>query len=102
MAGQPAVGRDWILKVQEALHETNTKYPFLAYGTDWLPLGIFVIAIAFVGALRDPVRQHLAVHFGMIACILVVPYALLLRALRGFPLGWRSSTVLRCGWVHSL
>ncbi len=80
---------DWILKVREALHETNTKYPFLAYGTDWLAFGHFVIAIAFVGALRDPVRNIWLFHFGMIACILVVPYALLCGALRGIPLGWR-------------
>ena len=24
----------WILKVREGLHETNGKYPFMAYGTD--------------------------------------------------------------------
>ncbi len=44
----------WILKVREALNDTYAKYPFIAYGTDWLAFGHFVIAIAFVGALRDP------------------------------------------------
>src|SRR5262245_2869756 len=44
----------WILRVRDALRATNLAYPFLAYGTDWLAFGHFAIAIAFVGALRDP------------------------------------------------
>jgi hypothetical protein len=79
----------WLLKVREALHDTDTKYPFLAYGTDWLAFGHFVIAIAFIGALRDPVRNAWLFTFGMIACALVVPYAFVFGALRGIPLGWR-------------
>jgi len=47
----------WLVKVQSALHDTTAKYPFMAYGTDWLAFGHFVIALAFVGALRDPVRN---------------------------------------------
>src|SRR4051812_36523462 len=57
----------WILKVREGLHETNGKYPFMAYGTDWLAFGHFVIAVAFIGALRDPVRNVWLFSFGMIA-----------------------------------
>ena len=79
----------WILKVREALHETNTKYPFITYGFDWLAFGHYVIAIAFVGALRDPVRNIWLFQFGMIACIMVVPYALLFGGLRGIPIYWR-------------
>ena len=47
----------------------------LFYSTDWLAFGHFVIAIAFVGALRDPVRNRWLFDFGLIACVLVVPYA---------------------------
>jgi len=32
-------------------------YPFIAYGTDWLAFAHFVIAIAFIGPWRDPVRN---------------------------------------------
>lgn len=79
----------WLLKVRDALHETNTKYPFIAYGTDWLAFGHFVVALAFVGALRDPLRNIWLYPFGMMACVLVVPYALVFGALRGIPIGWR-------------
>jgi hypothetical protein len=79
----------WILKVQSGLRETNAKYPFMAYGTDWLAFGHFVIAIAFFGALRDPVRNIWLFEFGMIASALVIPYALFFGAWRGIPFYWR-------------
>lgn len=79
----------WLCSVQNALLQTREQHPFLFYGTDWLAFGHFVIAIAFVGALRDPVRNVWLFHFGMIACVLVVPYALVMGALRGIPLWWR-------------
>ena len=78
-----------MLKVRDALIETNAKYPFIAYGTDWLAFAHFVIAFAFVGPLRDPVKNIWVIEFGMIACLLVVPFALTMGAVRGIPLGWR-------------
>lgn len=87
---QPNSGlAQWILKVREALHETVAKYPFMAYGTDWLAFGHFVIAIAFLGALRDPVRSRWLFDFGLIGCVLVIPYALVFGALRAIPFWWR-------------
>lgn len=80
---------NWILRVRDALHETNAKFPFLAYGTDWLAFGHLVIAVAFIGALRDPVRNRWLFDFGLIACALVVPWALACGEARGIPLGWR-------------
>ncbi len=79
----------WIGHVYQALHATNTHYPFLSYGYDWLAFGHVVIAIAFVGALRDPVRNRWLFDFGMIACVLIIPWALGFGSLRGIPLGWR-------------
>jgi hypothetical protein len=79
----------WLLRVREALRDTNAKYPFIAYGTDWLAFGHFVIAIGFVGALRDPVRNIWLFQFGMIACVLLVPYAFVFGGLRGIPIPWR-------------
>src|SRR5258708_34956825 len=67
----------WIVRVRDALRATNAAYPFMAYGTDWLAFGHFMIAVAFIGALRDPVRNVWLFTFGMIACVLVVPYALI-------------------------
>lgn len=79
----------WMEKVRDALHHVNANHPFLFYGTDWLAFGHFVIAIAFVGALRDPVRNRWLFRFGMIACVLVIPYAWVFGAFRGIPVWWR-------------
>jgi len=79
----------WLWRVKTAMHEINARYPFIGYGGDWLAFGHFVIAIAFVGALRDPVKNVWLFEFGLIACALVVPYALTFGAIRGIPLWWR-------------
>ena len=79
----------WLTTVQDALINTNRRYPFLAYGTDWLAFAHFVIALAFIGPWRDPVRNKWVVSFGLVACAGVVPLALLAGAARGVPLGWR-------------
>jgi len=79
----------WISQVQTALNQTASRFPFLFYGTDWLAFGHFVIAIAFIGALRDPIRNSWLFTFGMLSCALIVPYALILGALRGIPFWWR-------------
>jgi hypothetical protein len=89
-SSSPAAGAaGWLLKVRTALTDTEIRQPFLFYGTDWLAFGHFVIALAFIGALRDPVRNRWLFDFGLLACALVVPYALLLGGIRGIPLWWR-------------
>jgi hypothetical protein len=80
---------DWILEVRGGVDYNAIHYPFMAYGTDWLAFAHIVIAINFVGAWRDPVRNIWAFDFGLIACALVVPLALICGPLRGIPLGWR-------------
>ncbi len=79
----------WLARVQTALHGVNDQYPFLFYGTDWLAFGHFVIAIVFIGALRDPVRNRWLFNFGMISCVLVIPYAFIFGGIRGIPVWWR-------------
>lgn len=79
----------WILRVRDALIETNGRYPFLAYGTDWLAFAHLVIAIAFIGPLRDPVRNVWVVDFGLIACAAVIPLAMIAGHVRDIPIGWR-------------
>ena len=79
----------WLLTAREALLDVSAKYPLLFYGTDWLAFGHFVIALAFVGALRDPVRNRWLFDFGLIACVAVIPFALGFGALRGIPFWWR-------------
>ncbi len=79
----------WIVKVRDALDDTYAKYPFFGYGFDWLAFGHFAIAIAFIGALLDPVRNRWLYLFGMITCVLVIPYAMIFGGLRGIPFYWR-------------
>jgi len=79
----------WIETVHQAISAVTRDYPLLRYGTDWLAFAHIVIAIAFIGPLRDPVRNIWVVEFGLIACVLVVPMALVFGPIRGIPLFWR-------------
>lgn len=79
----------WLIQIRDALNQTQATYPFLFYGTDWLAFGHFVVAIAFIGAFRDPVRNRWLFDFGLIACVLVVPYAFVFGGIRGIPIWWR-------------
>jgi hypothetical protein len=79
----------WLDRVHTALQANSVNYPFLAYGTDWLAFAHLVLAIAFLGPLRDPVRNKWVLQFGVIACIAVIPLALIAGPLRGIPLPWR-------------
>lgn len=80
----------WILKVQDALAQVDRDCPFLPYGTDWLAFAHLVIAVAFIGPWRDPVRNVWVIDFGLIACLAVIPLALIAGHFRGIPLWWRA------------
>jgi hypothetical protein len=79
----------WIKKVYIAIFHTNKQYPFLAYGYDWLAFAHFVLAILFIGPLKDPVRNKWVIEFGMIACLLIIPFAFIAGHFRDIPVGWR-------------
>ena len=79
----------WIERVYLALSSTNARYPFLAYGTDWLAFAHLVLAAAFIGPYIDPVRNKWVITFGLIACAGVIPLALIAGVIRGIPLPWR-------------
>jgi hypothetical protein len=79
----------WIVAVRNALQETYARYPFIAYGTDWLAFAHLILGLLFIGPWRDPVRNTWVITFGLWACALVIPTALLCGAVRGIPFGWR-------------
>ena len=85
----PLTIQDWLSTIYRAVKTTNDKFPYLAYGTDWLAFAHIVIAIAFIGPLRDPVRNIWVIQFGMIACILVFPLALIAGPIRQIPFFWQ-------------
>lgn len=80
---------NWLTVVYAGVVESDSKYPFLAYGTDWLAFAHLIIALAFVGPLRDPIRNIWVIQFGIIACLAVFPLALIAGEVRGIPLFWR-------------
>ena len=85
----PAFISEWITRTYDAIHETNAKYPFMSYGTDWLAFAHLVIAVAFIGPLRDPVRNVWVLQFGMIACAMIFPLAFIAGPVRGIPFYWQ-------------
>ncbi|MFF7951636.1 hypothetical protein [Streptomyces griseorubiginosus] len=81
---------DWITRVRRGLDTADADYPFLLYGTDWLAFAHLVIAVAFYGPYRDPVRNIWVVEFGMIACAGIIPLALICGPVRGIPFWWSA------------
>jgi hypothetical protein len=79
----------WLAKVDEVLESTGSQYPFLAYGTDWLGFAHLIIALAFVGAWRDPVRNKWLFTFGLLNCAAVIPFAIFAGGARDIPFFWR-------------
>jgi hypothetical protein len=79
---------EWVSRVNTGVQDGYGSYPFLAYGTDWLAFGHIAIAVAFLGPLRDPLKNLWVVEFGMIACILIIPWSLIFGLVRGIPPFW--------------
>lgn len=63
----------WLNQVVQALSYNSAHYPFMLYTLDWLAFAHMLIAIVFIGAWRDPVRNIWVIEFGMIACVLTLP-----------------------------
>jgi hypothetical protein len=79
----------WILVVRDGLRESYARFPWVAYGTDWLAFAHIVIAVFFIGPLIDPVRNVWVLKAGVITCLLIIPMALVAGAVRQIPMGWR-------------
>ena len=79
----------WIALASHAVVETNARFPFLAYGTDWLAFAHLVIAILFIGPMREPVKNRWVVEFGIIASVAILPWAFITGEVRSIPVFWR-------------
>ncbi len=79
----------WLQLVFEGVKNTNNSYPFISYGTDWLAFAHLILAVLFIGPLRDPVRNSWVIEFGLIACVAIFPLALIAGAVRGIPVYWQ-------------
>ncbi|MEO8068743.1 MAG: hypothetical protein ABI599_13695 [Flavobacteriales bacterium] len=79
----------WVNYVAGAITEVGMSYPVLFYGTDWLAFAHVVIALAFLGPLRDPVRNKWVIEWALICCALVVVFAFAWAPVRHIPFFWR-------------
>jgi hypothetical protein len=82
----PAFAENWLQNVYIAIKETNSKYPMLSYGFDWLAFAHIVIAMAFIGPYKDPVKNEWIIDWAMLACIAVFPLAFIAGPIRQIPL----------------
>lgn len=85
----PEFMQTWITTIYNEVNTVNSSYPHLSYGTDWLAFAHIVIATVFIGPLMDPVKNIWVIQFGMIACIMVFPLALIAGPIRQIPFFWQ-------------
>ena len=76
----------WLQNCYNAIADTNSTYPMLAYGFDWLAFAHIMIAIAFIGPLRDPVKNSWVIDWAIISCIAILPLAFIAGPIRQIPL----------------
>lgn len=79
----------WITLVSEGIKTSYVKYPFIAYGTDWLGFSHLVIALFFIDVYRNPMEGLQTIKIGVIACLAVIPMALIAGHIREIPIFWR-------------
>ena len=89
MPAQHSSFTNWLYSVYQAIKSTNEQFPYLAYGYDWLAFAHIVIAIAFIGPIKDPVKNIWIIEFGCIACIAVIPLAFIAGHIRHIPIYWQ-------------
>ncbi|MFM7022017.1 MAG: hypothetical protein ACKOXB_03500 [Flavobacteriales bacterium] len=75
-------------EVRRGVKFNDENFSFMAYGTDWLAFGHIMYALLFYGALRNPFKNKWLIHFGMIACVCIVPASFLMGHFRSIPLLW--------------
>ena len=81
--------KGFLQEVLVGIEYTSKEYPFLFYGYDWLAFAHIVLAILFIGPFRDPVKNKWVIQFGMISCVLIIPFAIIMGGMRGLPFWWR-------------
>ena len=89
MPAQHSSFTNWLYSVYQAIKSTNEQYPYLAYGYDWLAFAHIVIAIAFIGPIKDPVKNIWIIEFGCVACVAVIPLAFIAGHIRHIPIYWQ-------------
>ena len=79
----------WMSSVYRVMVELNQEHPFISYGYDWLAFGHLVIALFFVGALKNPIANRWVISYGMLACVGIFPVAFIGGYFRNIPIIWQ-------------
>jgi hypothetical protein len=79
----------WVDTVYMGVNEVDKRYPFIAYGTDWLAFAHLILAVLFIGIVKDPVRNIWVLQFGLISCAGIFPLAFIAGTIRGIPIYWQ-------------
>ncbi|MCQ2973957.1 MAG: hypothetical protein MJ211_04025 [Bacteroidales bacterium] len=79
----------WILIANNGFSDINIKYPFIAYGYDWLAYAHIMIAFLFAGTLKNPVKNKLVFYWGLVCCASIIPLALICGYIREIPFYWQ-------------
>jgi hypothetical protein len=85
----PTALQNWLTQTYLAIKDTNTKYPSLSYGFDWLAFAHIVIGTAFIGPYINPVKNIWVIQWAMIACVMVIPLAFIAGPIRQIPFWWQ-------------
>ncbi len=79
----------FIHSIKECFTELNQETPQIAYGYDWLAFAHIVIAILFIGPLKNPIQNKWVIQWGVIACVAILPLAFICGPIREIPLYWQ-------------
>jgi hypothetical protein len=82
---QGSILDQWMDKVWLGIKAMHDYHPFMFYGYDWLAFAHLVIAMAFIGPLKDPVRNVWIIEWAMLSCLAVIPLAAIAGPIRGIP-----------------
>ncbi|MBC7863306.1 MAG: hypothetical protein IAF38_10050 [Bacteroidia bacterium] len=80
---------NYLMDVKENVDAASINSPQLFYGFDWLAFAHVIIALFFIGPIKDPIKNLWVIEAGMIACVLIFPFALIAGHFRGIPFLWQ-------------
>ncbi|MFN0030751.1 MAG: hypothetical protein ACKVOR_01180 [Flavobacteriales bacterium] len=87
--------QNFLAMIYEGIKDTNARYPYIAYGFDWLAFAHIVIGLAFIGPWRNPVKNIWVIEWAMMCCVAIFPLAFICGPIRGIPLFW---TLIDCSF----
>jgi hypothetical protein len=83
-----AVLTSFLSEIAAAYYYNREHYPFMLYTLDWLGYAHLMIALVFIGPIRDPHRNVWVIEFGQMACLLTLPAIWLFGWLHQLPWQW--------------